>query len=95
MSISEPFIRRPIATATAEACPGAARAGDVSLLPIAPAAAVDFPTISVQRNSRVRPDTMAATVAAHWSAVRADRRRHADDLDVDARLDLRSRCNSN
>ena len=59
------------------------------LLPVAPLPQVDFPTISVSAHlPGASPDTMASTVASRSSASRADRRRHADDLDQRARLDL-------
>src|SRR5258705_13174086 len=65
MTISDPFIRRPIATALLS--PALALLGIVTfpLLPIAPLPQVDFPTISVSAQlPGASPDTMAATVAA-------------------------------
>jgi multidrug efflux pump len=64
MSLSEPFIRRPVATTLLTI--GLALAGMVAfkLLPVAPLPQVDFPTISVQvALPGASPETMAATVA--------------------------------
>ncbi len=65
MSISEPFIRRPIATALLAGALALLGIVTFPLLPIAPLPQVDFPTISVQAAlAGASPDTMAATVAA-------------------------------
>ena len=64
MNLSEPFIRRPIATTLLTL--GVAIAGVISffLLPVAPLPQVDYPTISVSASlPGASPDTMAATVA--------------------------------
>ena len=64
MSISAPFIHRPVATTLITF--GIALAGLLSfqLLPIAPLPQVDFPTISVSASlPGASPDTMAATVS--------------------------------
>ncbi len=64
MSISTPFIHRPVATMLLTI--GLALAGAVSffLLPVAPLPQVDYPTISVTASlPGASPDTMAATVA--------------------------------
>jgi multidrug efflux pump len=64
MSLSTPFIHRPIATSLITL--GIALAGILSffLLPVAPLPQVDFPTISVSASlPGASPDTMAATVA--------------------------------
>jgi len=64
MNISEPFIRRPVATTLLTI--GFALAGLVAfkLLPVASLPQVDFPTISVQAQMPgASPETMAATVA--------------------------------
>ncbi|MBV8247781.1 MAG: efflux RND transporter permease subunit, partial [Comamonas sp.] len=64
MSISTPFIFRPIATMLLTI--GMALAGGVAyfLLPVAPLPQVDYPTISVSASlPGAEPDTMAATVA--------------------------------
>ena len=65
MNLSEPFIRRPVATALLMAA--LAFAGFVSfpMLPVAPLPQVDFPTIQVQAGlAGASPETMAASVAA-------------------------------
>jgi hydrophobe/amphiphile efflux-1 (HAE1) family protein len=65
MSISEPFIRRPIATALLSAALALLGIVTFPLLPVAPLPQVDFPTISVSAQlPGASPDTMAATVAA-------------------------------
>jgi multidrug efflux pump len=64
MSISTPFINRPVATTLITL--GIALAGMVAfnILPVAPLPQVDFPTISVQASlPGASPETMAATVA--------------------------------
>ena len=64
MSLSEPFIRRPVATTLLTA--GIALAGCIAYtkLPVAPLPQVDFPTISVSAQmAGASPDVMAATVA--------------------------------
>ena len=65
MSLSSPFIHRPIATSLLTL--GVALAGILSffLLPVAPLPQVEFPTISVSASlPGASPDTMAATVAS-------------------------------
>ena len=64
MSLSTPFIHRPIATMLLTL--GLALVGAVSyfLLPVAPLPQVDYPTISVSASlPGASPDTVAATVA--------------------------------
>ncbi len=64
MSLSAPFIRRPVATSLLTI--GIALAGALAfvMLPIAPLPRVDFPTISVSASlPGASPETMAATVA--------------------------------
>ncbi|MDR3005457.1 MAG: multidrug efflux RND transporter permease subunit, partial [Acidovorax sp.] len=64
MSLSTPFIFRPVATLLLTI--GMALAGGVAyfLLPVAPLPQVDYPTISVSASlPGASPDTMAATVA--------------------------------
>ena len=64
MSISTPFIFRPIATLLLTI--GMALVGGVAYfqLPVAPLPQVDYPTISVTASlPGAAPDTMAATVA--------------------------------
>ena len=65
MNISEPFIRRPIATALLAGALALLGIVTFPLLPVAPLPQVDFPTISVTAQlAGASPDTMAATVAA-------------------------------
>ena len=65
MNISEPFIRRPIATSLLMAAIAFAGIAAYPLLPVAPLPQVDFPTIQVSAQlPGASPDTMAATVAA-------------------------------
>jgi len=64
MSVSTPFIRRPVATTLLTV--GVLLAGAVAFLflPVAPLPQVDFPTISVSASMPgASPETMAATVA--------------------------------
>nr|MDQ2898589.1 efflux RND transporter permease subunit [Acidobacteriota bacterium] len=64
MSLSAPFIKRPVATSLLTA--GLAIAGGIAytLLPVAPLPQVDFPTISVSANlPGASPETMASAVA--------------------------------
>jgi hydrophobe/amphiphile efflux-1 (HAE1) family protein len=64
VSISTPFIRRPIATSLLMAAIFLAGAVGYLFLPQAPLPTVDFPTITVTANySGASPETMAATVA--------------------------------
>jgi multidrug efflux pump subunit AcrB len=65
MNISEPFIRRPIATSLLMAAVVLVGIAAFPLLPVAPLPQVDFPTIDVSAQlPGASPDTMAATVAA-------------------------------
>jgi multidrug efflux pump len=64
MSLSEPFIRRPVATTLLTV--GIALAGAIAYfkLPVAPLPQVDYPTISVSASmAGASPDVMASTVA--------------------------------
>src|SRR4051794_36677664 len=64
MNLSEPFVRRPVATTLLTI--GIALAGIIGfrLLPVSPLPQVDFPTISVTATlPGASPETMAATVA--------------------------------
>jgi multidrug efflux pump len=64
VNLTEPFIRRPVATTLLTA--GITLAGAVAfgLLPVAPLPQVDFPTIAVQAQlPGASPEVMAATVA--------------------------------
>jgi len=65
MSISEPFIRRPIATTLLTIGLALAGALAFAVLPVAPLPQVDFPTIQVQAAlPGASPETMATSVAA-------------------------------
>jgi len=64
MSISTPFIRRPIATSLLMAAVFLVGVASYPLLPVAPLPTVDFPTISVTANyPGASPDVMASSVA--------------------------------
>ena len=64
MSISTPFIRRPVATSLLMAAILLVGIAAYPLLPVAPLPRVDFPTISVSASlPGGSPETMAATVA--------------------------------
>ncbi len=64
MSVSAPFIRRPVATTLLTIGIGLAGILAFQLLPVSPLPQVDFPTISVNANlPGASPETMAATVA--------------------------------
>src|SRR5712692_4656627 len=64
MNVSEPFIRRPIATTLLTLAIALAGAVAFRLLPVSPLPQVDFPTISVQASlPGASPETMASSVA--------------------------------
>ncbi len=64
MSISTPFIRRPIATSLVMAAIFLVGVASYPLLPVAPLPTVDFPTISVSASyPGASPDVMASSVA--------------------------------
>src|SRR5438034_4613709 len=64
MSISEPFIRRPVATTLLTLAIALTGAAAFRLLPVSPLPQVDFPTISVQAAlPGASPETMASSVA--------------------------------
>jgi hydrophobe/amphiphile efflux-1 (HAE1) family protein len=64
MNISEPFIRRPVATSLLTMALVIAGGVAFPLLPVAPLPQVDFPTIQVAAQlPGASPETMAATVA--------------------------------
>jgi multidrug efflux pump len=64
MNISEPFIRRPVATALLVIAVFLAGAVAFRLLPVSPLPQVDFPTISVSAAlPGASPETMASSVA--------------------------------
>jgi hydrophobe/amphiphile efflux-1 (HAE1) family protein len=65
MNISEPFVRRPIATSLLMGALALVGIVAFPLLPVAPLPQVDFPTIQVSAQlAGAGPDTMASTVAA-------------------------------
>src|SRR5712692_2257728 len=65
MNVSEPFIRRPVATTLLTIAIALAGAVAFRLLPVAPLPQVDFPTIAVNAGlPGASPETMAATEAA-------------------------------
>jgi multidrug efflux pump subunit AcrB len=65
MNISEPFIRRPVATALLMAAVGVVGLVSYPFLPVAPLPQVDFPTIRVDATLQgASAETMAASVAA-------------------------------
>ncbi len=64
MSISEPFIRRPVATSLLAAALLMAGGAAFTQLPVAPLPKVDFPTIAVSAGlPGASPETMASSVA--------------------------------
>src|SRR5216110_533415 len=64
MSISSPFIHRPIATTLLTAAIAAAGALAYTLLPVSPLPQVEFPTIQVSASlPGASPETMASSVA--------------------------------
>ncbi len=64
MSLSSPFIERPIATTLLTAAIALAGGIAYRLLPVSPLPQVEFPTIQVQANlPGASPDTMASSVA--------------------------------
>jgi hydrophobe/amphiphile efflux-1 (HAE1) family protein len=64
MSISDPFIRRPIATTLLAVAVLLAGAAAYTQLPVAPLPRVDFPTVSVSASlPGASPETMASAVA--------------------------------
>ena len=63
MNISEPFVRRPVATSLITVAVLLAGAVGYTLLPVAPLPAVDFPTIQVSASlPGASPATMASAV---------------------------------
>src|SRR6476646_2351825 len=64
MSLSSPFIHRPVATVLLTLAIALAGAVAFKLLPVSPLPQIDFPTISVQANLlRASPEIMASSVA--------------------------------
>ena len=79
MNISEPFIRRPIATTLLMAAVAFVGIAAFPFLPVAPLPQVDFPTIQVTAHlaGRQRRDHGDLGRGAAGAAVRADPRHHA------------------
>ena len=64
MNISEPFIRKPVATTLLLIAIALAGIAAFRMLPVSPLPQVDFPTISVSANlPGASPETMASSVA--------------------------------
>src|ERR1700760_2536850 len=64
MNLSQPFIKRPIATVLLTIGLALAGVGAFFVLPVAPLPQVDYPVISVSANlPGASPDTMATSVA--------------------------------
>ena len=64
MNISEPFIRRPVATSLLMMALAVAGIAAFPILPVAPLPQIDFPTVLVAAQlPGASPETMAATVA--------------------------------
>ena len=64
MNVSEPFIRRPVATTLMLAAMALSGAVAFRLLPVSPLPQVDFPTIMVSASlPGASPETMASSVA--------------------------------
>src|ERR1700727_2640784 len=64
MNLSEPFIRKPVATTLLVAAITLAGAAAYRLLPVSPLPEVEFPTISVSAGlPGASPETMASAVA--------------------------------
>src|SRR5215218_11362993 len=64
MNLSEPFVRRPVATVLLTLGIALAGIGAFFVLPVSPLPQVDYPTISVNASlPGASPDTMATSVA--------------------------------
>src|SRR5215467_676505 len=64
MNLSEPFVRRPVATTLLTVAIALAGAVAFRILPVSPLPQVDFPTISVSASlPGASPETMASSVA--------------------------------
>ena len=88
MSLSAPFIRRPVATTLLTVGARAGRRDRLPLLPVAPLPQVDFPTIQCRRGLAGRQPGDHGVGGGHAAraAVRPHRRRHRDDLVEPARV---------
>src|SRR6201998_3472545 len=64
MNLSEPFVRRPVATTLLSVAVALAGAAAFGLLPVSPLPQVEFPTISVSASlPGASPETMASSIA--------------------------------
>src|SRR5215470_9471504 len=64
MNLSEPFVRRPVATTLLSVAVALAGSVAFQILPVSPLPQVDFPTISVNASlPGASPETMASSVA--------------------------------
>ena len=96
MSLSTPFIHRPVGTTLLTIAVALAGALAYLLLPVSPLPQVDFPThpgLGRAARRQSRDDGLVRGHAA-GAAVRPHRRHHRDDLDQLPGLDARSRCSS-
>ena len=96
MSLSAPFIHRPVATVLLTAAIALAGAVAFRSLPVSPLPQIDFPTISVAGDfagSKSRDHGFVSRDTA-GAAVRADRRRDGNDVSELSRFDERSHCSS-
>ncbi len=96
MSLSTPFIRRPVGTTLLTIAITLAGALGYLLLPVSPLPQVDFPTIQVQAAlPGASPETMASAVATplerQFGRIAGD---HRDDVRPATWARRRSRCSS-
>jgi multidrug efflux pump len=85
MSLSTPFIHRPVGTTLLTIAITLAGALGYGLLPVSPLPQVDFPTIQVSASlPGANPETMDAARATVWS----NRRSGRDDFGQFARFDV-------
>jgi multidrug efflux pump subunit AcrB len=69
MSLSSPFIKRPVATTLLMVAIALAGGAAFVLLPVSPLPQIDFPTISVQASlPGASPEIMASSVATPSNA---------------------------
>ncbi len=96
MSISEPFIRRPIATSLLMLGVLVFGIGAYKLLPVAPLPNVDFPTITVTASyPGASPQTMASAIATPLEQqFTVDSRARPDDVALRRRDDDDHACSS-
>ena len=96
MNISEPFIRRPVATTLLTIAIALAGAVAFRLLPVSPLPQVDFPTISVSARLAGRQSGDHGFLGGHAARapVRPHRGGHRDDLVEHAWAAPASPCSS-